>query len=59
MKVAKLSPGKVVRLLRHKCPVAFAEGEHSLISDSLTDNPCFCRPYWVPSTLVVWVLCFN
>ena len=56
MRIAKLSTGKLVRYLKGPQAVPFAEGEHVLISDILTENPNRINPHWVIATLVVWAL---
>jgi len=56
MKVAKLSTGQIVRYLKPPQPVKFADGEHVLISDIISENPNRIHPHWIISTLIVWVL---
>lgn len=59
MRVAKLSTGRVVQLLKPAQPVQFAGGLHALVADRLTDVPSGIVPYWVPATLVSWTLDFK
>lgn len=59
MKVAKLSTGKVVLFLKPAQRVLFSPFEYVLISDLITTNPRRINPYWVISTIVVWVLDFG
>lgn len=56
MQVAKLSTGVVVRLLKPAQTVPFDSGEWVCVSNQLSTNPNRIHPYWVPATLVVWVL---
>lgn len=56
MYVAKLNTGKLVRFLKFPQSVPFAEGEHVLISDVVSENPNRINPRWVLSTSIVWVL---
>lgn len=59
MQVAKLSTGGVVLYLKPPQDVQFASGKHVLVSSEITTNPRKINPYWVPDTLVVWVLDFS
>lgn len=59
MKVAKLSDGRVVQLLKQAQPVRFASGQHVLVADRLTAVPSRITPYWVPATFVVRVIDFT
>ena len=59
MKVAKLSDGRVVQLLKQAQPVRFASGLHVLVADRLTAVPSRIIPYWVPATFVVRVIDFT
>lgn len=54
MRVAKLSTGKIVQLLKPAQPVQFDTGLHVLVADRLTTVPSRIVPYWVPATGVVW-----
>jgi hypothetical protein len=58
MKIAKLSTDRIVLVLSAPRSVLFASGKFVLVSNVLTDNPRRFDPYWVPATLVVWVLDF-
>lgn len=58
MQIAKLSTGKVVRLLR-VAEVPFASGVCALVCPQLRTVQAWSNdPYWVPITQVVWVLKF-
>lgn len=59
VKVAKLSTGQIVQLLEHEKEVRFSPGRFSLVTAALSTNPRKFDPYWVPSTLVVWILNFS
>ena len=56
MQVAKLATGRVVRYLKPPQRVPFADGEHVLVSDIVSENPNRIHPYWVLATYIVWVL---
>lgn len=59
MRVAKLSTGKIVQLLKTAQPVQFDTGLHVLVADRLTTVPSRIIPYWVPATNLVWLLNFE
>ena len=59
MKVAKLSSGRIVRLLKEAQAVQFADGLFVLVADRLTTVPNRIDPRWVPATSVVWILDFS
>lgn len=58
MLIAKLSTGKVVRVLKEAQPVQFSGFDHVLVNDNLDARQARWKPYWVLGTLVVWVLNF-
>jgi len=59
VKVAKLATDKIVMHPNGPKCVEFSDGEHSLVSNLLTDNPRRIDPYWVSSTMIVWVIDFT
>ena len=58
MRVVKLSTGHIVQLL-HVSRVVFDTGTWACVTPRL-ERPLVHRndPYWVPASLVVWVLDF-
>ncbi len=56
MFIAKLNTGRLVRFLKFPQSVPFAQGEHVLISDIVSENPNRLHPYWVLRTQIMWVL---
>jgi len=56
MQVAKLCTGQIVRVLKPSQKVLFSPYEHTLINDNLNARQARWKPYWIPSTTVVWQL---
>ena len=53
--IGKLADGRIVQVLKEKTSVAFSEYQHVLVTNKLTTNPRKMEPFWVISTLVVWL----
>jgi len=56
MRVANLSTGKIVLLIKDAQHVAFSKYEHVLVNDNINARQPRWKPYWEIATLVVWIL---
>ncbi len=59
MRVAKLSDGRIVQLLKPAQAVRFSRCKHVLVADRLTNRMRRIEPYWMRDTTVVWILNFE
>lgn len=59
MRVAKLSDGRIVQLLKQAQHVSFSSRKHVLVASQLITRARKIEPFWAKDTAVVWVLNFD